>query len=155
MAASSRLECGVSPREWRHSCRGKKQGNPCQKCAPISFFQKEIAAPGERKTFFIYFCVRPTSAGKPEYDTPCVARYGRSRINFRLHVGLGNLQQNSSSYGALAPRAPAAMSGGRFLRRNAARGLAAGAPKKQPFCRTQRDPTWRRKAFRSPASRAT
>ena len=73
------------------------------------FRQKEIAAPGERKTgFFNLDCVRPTSVDKPEYDACPVARDGRTRIRFRLHVGLGHLQQRFRFYGALAPRAPAA-----------------------------------------------
>ena len=44
---------------------------------------------------------------------------------------------------------------GHFSATNAARGFAAGAPKKLPFCQTQRNPMWRRKVFRLAAHRAT
>ena len=73
------------------------------------FRQKEIAAPGERKTgFFNLNCGHPTSVDKPEYDACSVARYGRTRIRFRLHVGLRYPQQRFRFNGALPPRAPAA-----------------------------------------------
>ena len=74
------------------------------------FRQKEIAAPGERKTGYLYlFCGRPAPTGKPRQDRSYVARDGRPRTRFRLHVVLGHLQPRSRFYGALAPRAPAAM----------------------------------------------
>ena len=124
---------------------GVMQGSPCGNAEysppemrpPFSLKdERECAAPGGRENLFSHLdCGRPTPTEKPRQDRSYVARYGRSRTMFRLHVGLCHPQQRFRFYGALAPRAPAAIVAERFQRRTRLAALPRERPRSSRFAK--------------------
>ena len=87
----------------------------------------------KRESFFSFRLRTPYSYG--EAGMRCVLRRPnvRTRINFRLHVVLRHLQHRFPLYGALAPKAPAAVSGERFQRRTRLAALPRERPRGSRF----------------------